>query len=150
MPKTRTKVKKSMVSSTTTIIGICDELDVSICCSNRNCPSHWHDRLTEKLKNIQQSKLKTSNPPSLIKSKKLSYPDILSKLFQINESDDNNHEIYSTPVSKSIIINKHNLFMNQLSKRLDNSTYSFINNNLNIQMKYRMIPLVADPFSDQV
>jgi hypothetical protein len=59
MPKSRTKLKKTMITSTTTLIGISDELDFSICCSNRNCPSHWHNRLTEKLKNLQQSKLKT-------------------------------------------------------------------------------------------
>jgi hypothetical protein len=63
MPKSRSKIKKTVITSAATIIGISDELDLSTCCSNRNCPSHWHDRLTEKLKNLQQSKLKTPCPP---------------------------------------------------------------------------------------
>jgi len=142
MPKSRTKIKKTIITSTT-LIGICDEFDLSICCSNRNCPSHWHNRLTEKLKNLQQLKLKTS---SLIESKpqyQLSYSDILLKLFQLNKFEENtNQEIYSKPISKSIILNKHNLYSNQLLKRLNDLTYTFIRNNLNIQMNYRMISLV--------
>jgi hypothetical protein len=150
MPKTRSKFQKSIITSHTTIIGISDELDLPICCSNRNCPSHWHNRLTEKLKNLQQSKSKTN---SLSKSKihyKLSYPDILSKLFQINHLNETNHEIYSKPITKSVILNKHDLFVKQISKTVNDLTFSFIRNNLNSQMKYRLIPLVADIFSHQV
>ncbi|CAF1262277.1 unnamed protein product [Adineta steineri] len=158
MPKSRSKIKKTIIAPHTAIIGIGDELDLSICCSNRNCPSHWHDRLTEKLKNLQQSKSKLSSSSSstipLIKTKtqyKLSYPDILSKLFQINQIDENNHdEIYSTPIIKSIILNKYDTFVKKISKTLNDSTYSFIQNNLNLQMKYRLIPLIADIFSDQM
>ncbi|CAF1030989.1 unnamed protein product [Rotaria sordida] len=154
MSKSRSKIKRSIITSSTTLVSISDEHELSICCSNRNCPSHWHSRLTEKLKHLQQSKLKNScSKPPTIESKhhyKLSYPDILSKLFQINELDDNNHEIYSKPIDKSIILNKHDLFINQISKTFDNLAHIFIKNNLNLQMKYRMIPLISDPFSDQM
>lgn len=155
MPKSRTKIKKTILTPHAAIIGLTDELDLSICCSNRNCPSHWHDRLTEKLKNLQQSKSKTS--PSLVpKTKlkanyKLSYPDILSQLFRIEQSDEiDNEEIYSIPIPKSVILEKHNAFSKQVETMLNDSTYSFMRNNLNPQMQYRLIPLVADIFSDQV
>ncbi|CAF2742870.1 unnamed protein product [Rotaria sp. Silwood2] len=154
MSKSRSKIKRTIISSSTTLVDISNEHELSICCSNRNCPSHWHSRLTEKLKNLKESKLKDScSKPPTIESKhhyKLSYPDILSKLFQINELDDNNHEIYSKPIDKSTILNKHDLFINQISKTFDNLAYIFIKNNLNLQIKYRMIPLVSDPFSDQM
>ena len=141
MPKLRSRMKKTMITSTTTLIGMSDELDLSVCCSNRNCPSHWHNRLTEKLKNLQQSKLKTSPPVESKHHCHLSYPDVLSKLFQINELEENHQEIYSKPIAKSIILNKHHLFLSQISKRLNDLTYTFIRNNLNLQMNYRMIPL---------
>ncbi|UJR08118.1 hypothetical protein I4U23_012395 [Adineta vaga] len=154
MPKSRTKIKKTILTPHAAIIGLADELDLSICCSNRNCPSHWHDRLTEKLKHLQQTKSKkASNLPST-KSKfdyKLSYPDILSQLFRTHQIDETDqHEIYSTPISKSILLEKHNAFIKQIETMLDDSTYSFMKNNLNSQMKYRLIPLVPDIFSDQM
>ncbi|CAF2956587.1 unnamed protein product, partial [Rotaria sp. Silwood2] len=134
MSKSRSKIKRTIISSSTTLVDISNEHELSICCSNRNCPSHWHSRLTEKLKNLKESKLKDScSKPPTIESKhhyKLSYPDILSKLFQINELDDNNHEIYSKPIDKSTILNKHDLFINQISKTFDNLAYIFIKNNL--------------------
>lgn len=138
MPKSRTKLKK-------TLIEISDELDFSKCCSNRNCPSHWHNRLTEKLKTIQQTKLKTS-----IESKnpqyQLLYSDLLLKLFQINQYDQcKKHEIYSKPISKTILLNKHQIFYNQILKKFNNTTHIFIRNNLNISMNYRMIPLIINP-----
>lgn len=142
MPKSRSKIKKTMITTSTTLVGICDEFDLTKCCSNRNCPSHWHNRLTEKLKTIQQTKLKTSESIESKHQYQLLYSDILLKLFQINEFDENNQEIYSKPISKSILLNKHNIFFNQISKRLNNMTYTFIPNNLNVQMNYRMIPLI--------
>jgi len=138
MPKTRSKIRKTIISSTITTS---DEHDSAGCCSNRNCPSHWHDRLTEKLKTLQQTKLKTIESKH---SHQLVYSDILLKLFQMNnECEDNNHqqEIYSKPIAKSILLNKHNVFLNQISKRLNDSTYTFIRNNLYLQINYRMIPL---------
>ncbi|CAF3732153.1 unnamed protein product [Rotaria sp. Silwood1] len=158
MSKSRSKIKRTIISSSTTLVGISDEHELSICCSNRNCPSHWHSRLTEKLKHIQQTKLKNSSTNSSTNESKhhykLLYPDILSKLFQINELDNNNNnnhdEIYSKPFDKSIILNKHDLFIKQISKTFDNLTYIFNKNNLNLQMKYRMISLVSDPFSYQM
>jgi hypothetical protein len=62
-------------------------------------------------------------------------------------------EIYSTPVPKSIVLEKHQAFANQISKQfdtIDDLPYSFTKTDLKPQMLYRMIPLVADPFSDQV
>ncbi len=62
-------------------------------------------------------------------------------------------EIYSTPVPKSIVLEKHEAFANQISKifqTLDDLPYCFTKTNLKSQMQYRMISLVADPFSDQV
>jgi hypothetical protein len=61
--------------------------------------------------------------------------------------------IYSTPVSKSIVLEKHEAFANQISKTFstsDDLPYCFTKTNLKSQMQYRMISLVADPFSDQV
>jgi len=144
MPKSRTKIKKTLITSATTFIGISNEHDLSICCSNRNCPSHWHNRLTEKLKNLQQLKLKTSTSIESKHQYQLFYSEILSKLFQINQFDENIQEIYSKPISKSIILNKHNLFSNQISKKLNDITYTFIRNNLDIQMNYRMISLISN------
>ncbi|CAF0988554.1 unnamed protein product [Adineta ricciae] len=155
MPKSRSKIKKTILTPHAAIIGLTDEIDLSICCSNRNCPSHWHDRLTEKLKTLQQSKSKTS--PSLVaKTKsianyKLTYPDILSQLFRIQQSDEtDNQEVYSMPIAKSVILEKHNDFSKQVETMLNDSTYSFMKNNLNSQIQYRLIPLVADIFSDQM
>lgn len=62
-------------------------------------------------------------------------------------------EIYSKPVAKSIILEKHEIFANQISKlsqTSDDLPYCFTKINLKSQIKYRMISLVADPFSDQV
>jgi len=124
-----------------------------------NCPSHWHDRLTEKLKILQQSKLKAPSPP--LKSKptkrchKLSHSNILSKLFPMNNEKliEQSNEIYSTPVAKSIVLEKHEAFANQISKTFDTTDdlpYCFTKINLKSQFQYRMISLAADPFSDQV
>ncbi|CAM4877115.1 unnamed protein product [Rotaria socialis] len=154
MTTSRRQLKRSIALSSTTLVGIADEQDSTVCCSNRNCPSHWQNRLTEKLRNLQQSKLKSSSsilPTAQCKHRfKLDYSNILSKLLQINELDENNHEIYSKPIAKSIILNKHDLFINQISKSFDNLTSIFIKNNLDSQMKYRIIPLVSDPFSEQM
>jgi hypothetical protein len=62
-------------------------------------------------------------------------------------------EIYSTPVVKSIVLEKHEAFANQISKTfgtIDDLPYSFTRINLKSQFQYRMISLAADPFSDQV
>jgi hypothetical protein len=180
MPKSRSKIKKSIITSAAAIIGLTEELESSLCCSKRNinissfsssfiifllgnCPSHWHDRLTEKLKILQQSKLKSvpSPPPSSSKSKpikrcrKLLYANILSNLFLMNnnELNEQNGEIYSTPVAKSIVLEKHEAFANEITKTFittDDLPYCFTKTNLKSQMQYRMISLVADPFSDQV
>lgn len=156
MAKSRSKVKGPLISSPTSTIGIPKEPDYSVCCSNRNCRSHWHYRLTTKLKNNQQSKLKScssATSSTVNQSKhhyKLSYPDILSKLFQIDDFNENNDEIYSKPIEKSIILEKHNLFVKQISETFNNLPYVFTKNNLNFQMKYRLIPLISDLFSYQV
>jgi len=62
-------------------------------------------------------------------------------------------EIYSIPIAKSIILEKHETFANQLLKTfqtIDDLPYCFTKINLQSQIQYRMISLVADPFSDQV
>jgi hypothetical protein len=63
------------------------------------------------------------------------------------------NEIYSTPVAKSIVLEKHEAFANQISKTfdtVDDLPYCFTKTNLKPQFQYRMISLAADPFSDQV
>jgi hypothetical protein len=178
MPKSRSKIKKSIITSAAAIIGLTEEFESSLCCSKRkhfymilfstyfllgNCPSYWHDRLTEKLKILQQSKLKpplSSSLPLPSKSTKrchkLSHSNILSKLFLMNNNNkliEKEDEIYSAPVPKSIVLEKHEAFANQISKTfqtLDDLPYCFTKTNLKSQMQYRMISLVADPFSDQV
>jgi hypothetical protein len=62
-------------------------------------------------------------------------------------------EIYSIPIAKSIILEKHETFANQILKTfqtIDDLPYCFTKTNLQSQIQYRMISLVADPFSDQV
>jgi hypothetical protein len=70
-----------------------------------------------------------------------------------NKLNDQQGGIYSTPVAKSIVLDKHQAFADQISKTfqtIDDLPYSFTKTNLKSQMQYRMIPLIADPFSDQV
>ena len=71
----------------------------------------------------------------------------------INKSDAQKNEIYATPIAKSIILEKHEAFADQILKTfdtVDDPPYCFTKTSLQSQMQYRMIPLVADPFSDQV
>ena len=70
-----------------------------------------------------------------------------------NKSIERTGEIYSTPVIKSIVLEKHEAFANQISKAFDATDdlpYCFTKTNLKSQFQYRMISLAADPFSDQV
>ena len=59
-------------------------------------------------------------------------------------------EIYSTPVARSVILEKHEAFANQISQTFDDSPYCFKKTNLKSQIQYRMVSLVSDPISDQV
>jgi hypothetical protein len=71
----------------------------------------------------------------------------------INKLPTQSSEIYSTPVAKSIVLEKHQAFANQISETFNTNNdlpYCFTRTNLQSQMQYRMISLVADPFSDQV
>lgn len=145
MPKSRSKTKKTILTTATTFIEMSEEFDLPICCSNRNCPSHWHDRLTEKLKTLQQSKLKTASTISK-QEYQLIYSEILSKLFQNDPIDDTDHGIYSKPIAKSIILNKHQIFANQISKRLNETTYTTLRLHLNYQIQSRMSPLRSNQF----
>ena len=66
---------------------------------------------------------------------------------------DQHGEIYSTPIEKSVVLKIHEVFSKQLSEIFDaieDLPYSFTKTNLFPQMKYRMISIVADPFSEQV
>ncbi|CAF0848954.1 unnamed protein product [Adineta steineri] len=155
MPKSKSKISKSIITSTTTIIGLSEELESTLCCSKRNCSSYWHDHLTEKPKILQQTKMKSTSSPSKSKRcRKLIHSNILSKLFLINTKvNEQEHGIYSTPVEKSIILEKHDIFANQISKTfdtIDNLPYCFTKTNLQAQLQYRMISLAADPFSEQM
>ncbi|CAF0825830.1 unnamed protein product [Rotaria sordida] len=153
MPKSKSKSKlnKSMITSITAVIELSEELESSKC----NCS-------TEKLQVLQQLNSQSSSSsviPSKLKprksSRKLCYSNILSELFIINNNKINEQkgEIYSTPIAKSIILEKHETFANQILKtfdKIDDLPYCFTKNNLQTQMKYRMISLIADPFSDQM
>ena len=132
------------------IIGLSDELDFGLCCSNRNCPSHWHDRLTEKLKILQQSKSNASRPTRTEPEPTLTHHDVLSNLFQFDEPNEESRGVYSTPVMKSLVLHKHDLFASQIINTFSDERYSFRKNNLHYALAHRMIPLVSDPFSDQV
>lgn len=147
MPKARSKTKtKTILTTATTLIEMSEEFDLPICCSNRNCPSHWHDRLTEKLKTLQQSKLKTASTISK-QQYQLIHSDILSKLFQCDPLDDHDHGIYSKPMSKSMILNKHQIFANQVFKRLNETTYTSFRMHLNSQIQSRMISLRSNVYN---
>ena len=181
MPKSRFKMKKSIITSATTILGLTEELESTLCCSQRarcfsrrltrlslslsvlllgNCPSHWQDRLTEKLKILQQSKLKlassTANKcqPKKRRSRHLPHSSILSPLFRVEEQQQEaNGGLYSEPVPKNIVLEKHRIFATHVAEALENSVAlpsCFTRTNLQPQMQYRMVSLVADPFSDQV
>ena len=137
-----------------------------------SCSSNTHYRLTEKFKIFQQSKLKISSSPSKILStvnrsrlnskeikrcNKLSYSNILSKLFSMpdttNQSIEQQNQIYSTPVEKSIVLEKHEAFAKQITESfqtIDVLPYSFTRTNLQSQLQYRMVSLVSDRFTDQV
>lgn len=137
-----------------------------------SCSSNTHYRLTEKFKIFQQSKLKISSSPSKILStvnrsrlnskeikrcNKLSYSNILSKLFSMpdttNQSIEQQNQIYSTPVEKSIVLEKHDAFAKQITESfqtIDVLPYSFTRTNLQSQLQYRMVSLVSDRFTDQV
>ena len=123
------------------------------CCSNRNCPSHWHGRLTEKLKIIQESKAKSSPPPPPLpcqvnRRPQLVHSDILSHLFPSNaekeKRENSNERTLAVPVDKSILLKKHRLFAQHVSANLRTSTYTFRRNSLTPQMKHRMVSLETD------
>ena len=175
-----------MIASATTIIGLAEEFESVLCCSKRNerhvsfemrysarpvlgnCPSHWQDRLTEKLKVLQQAKLKAAPPvcgpasPSHVPAKpgnsrkrcrKLTHSSLLSKLFitesiELSKSDEG---IYAEPVPKSVVLQKHEAFAAEILKSFDASDsppYSFSKTNLNAQMQYRMVSLANDQVFD--
>ncbi|CAF3048628.1 unnamed protein product [Rotaria sp. Silwood2] len=158
MPKSKSKLKKSTITSTTPVVKLSKELESSKC----NCSSPRQDCSTEKLQVFQQSNSQSSSSllPSKLKSRKssrkLCYSNILSELFIMNNNNKLNEQkgqIYSTPVAKSIVLAKHETFANQILKtfdKIDDLPYCFTKTNLQTQMKYRMISLIADPFSDQV
>ncbi|CAF2428321.1 unnamed protein product [Rotaria sp. Silwood2] len=158
MPKSKSKLKKSTITSTTPVVKLSKELESSKC----NCSSPRQDCSTEKLQVFQQSNSQSSSSllPSKLKSRKssrkLCYSNILSELFIMNNNNKLNEQkgqIYSTPVAKSIVLAKHETFANQILKtfdKIDDLPYCFTKTNLQTQMKYRMISLIADPFSDQM
>lgn len=122
------------------------------CCSNRNCPSHWHRRLTEKWKMNQESKAKSSPPPPPLCQAKhrpqLVHSDILSHLFPSNaekeKREHSNERTLPVPLDKSILLKKHRLFAQHASANLRTSTYTFRRNSLDPQMKHRMVSLETD------
>lgn len=86
---------------------------------------------------------------------KLPYSNILSELFVINDnqSNDQDDKVYFNPIVKSKVLEKHQMFSNKVAKIFDDAAQlpsCFTKMNLKTQMQYRMVPLVADPFSDQV
>ena len=140
-----------------------------------NCPSHWQDRLAEKLKILQQTKSKvnstnsqmSSSSSSLLscdpaaksnekkRSRDMPFAEILSNLFSTNESTANDHEklLYSEPVPKLIVLQKHEKFTREVAEYFDDQlgqNHTFSRVNLQPQMEHRMISLIADPFSEQV
>lgn len=69
---------------------------------------------------------------------------------KLNEQED---RIYSTPVAKSIVLEKHETFANEIAKTFstpDNLPYSFTKTNLQYQMQHRVVLLIADPSFDLV
>ncbi|CAF3437680.1 unnamed protein product [Rotaria sp. Silwood1] len=160
MPKSKSKLKKSMITtSTETVVELSEELKSTKC----NCTSSQNDSSTEKLQVFSQSNSQSSSSSSHLSrklksrkySRKLCYSNILSELFIMNNNKLNEQkgEIYSTPIAKSIVLEKHETFANQILKtfdKIDDLPYCFTKNNLQSQMKYRMISLIADPFCDQM
>ena len=61
--------------------------------------------------------------------------------------------LYLEPVAKNIVLEKHQAFANQIARAFEKNErlpHCFTRTNLQPQMQYRMVSLVADPFSDQV
>lgn len=74
----------------------------------------------------------------------------MNQKIQLTEHE---NEIYSNPIAKSIVLGKHETFANQIAQTFqtsDDLPYCFTKKNLQSQLKYRMVSLVSDPFSDQV
>ena len=97
------------------------------------------------------------NSKEIKRCNKLSYSNILSKLFSMpdttNQSIEQQNQIYSTPVEKSIVLEKHEAFAKQITESfqtIDVLPYSFTRTNLQSQLQYRMVSLVSDRFTDQV
>lgn len=70
-----------------------------------------------------------------------------------NQSIEQQNQIYSTPVEKSIVLEKHDAFAKQITESfqtIDVLPYSFTRTNLQSQLQYRMVSLVSDRFTDQV
>ncbi|CAF1570952.1 unnamed protein product [Adineta ricciae] len=154
MPKPLSKLEKSIMISATAMIGLTEELESTSCCAKQNCPLHWHERLTQILQQVSPCQFSPK-----FKSKKhynkVSHRNILWKLFRMTNDYliDQPGGIYSTPVAKSIVLEIHEAFAKQLSKIFDaieDLPYSFTKTNLLPQMKYRMISIVTDPFSEQM
>ena len=134
-----------------------------------NCPSHWQDRLTEKVKVRQQAKLKAAPPvcspvsPSRAPAKqgnsrkrcrKLTHSSLLSKLFITDSIEWNTPDegIYAEPVPKSLVLQKHEAFASEILTSFNTSEsppYAFSKTNLNVQMQYRMVSLANDQVSDR-
>lgn len=86
--------------------------------------------------------------------RRLLHPEVLSQLFMMEADSLNDHdeEYYSDPLPESIILEKHQEFAKQIETTLsiDPSPFSFTKTNLQLQIQYRMVPLTAVPYSDQV
>ncbi|UJR38207.1 hypothetical protein I4U23_030880 [Adineta vaga] len=153
MPKSKSKLQKSIMTSAAAVIGLTEEFESTLCCSKQ----HWHEHLIQILQQTQLKSTQTFSSKSKSKKPhyKLSHSNILSKLFRMTNQHMNDQPggIYSTPVAKSIVLEKHQAFASQISKTFDtieSLPYSFTKTNLLPQMKYRMVSLVTDPFSDQM
>ncbi|CAF5190562.1 unnamed protein product, partial [Rotaria sp. Silwood1] len=92
MPKSKAKLKKSMITtSTETVVELSEALESTKC----NCTSSRNDSSTEKLQvfsqsNSQSSSSSSSHPSRKLKSRKYSrklcYSNILSELFIMNNN----------------------------------------------------------------
>ncbi|CAF1930772.1 unnamed protein product [Rotaria magnacalcarata] len=138
-PKLISKSNKAIITSTATVNERAQELESSLHCSNSSSQSSCVPRSKVKSRKFRH---------------KLPHSNILAKLFIINKkSNEQESGIYSTPVVKSIVLGKHEAFINQTSKTMstsDDLSYYFIRTNLQPQMQHRMISLIPDPFSDKM
>ena len=81
-------------------------------CSNRHCPSHRQARLTQILKQRHENRSTSS------------------------------HSIYSKPVDASIVLKKHQAFIDRWTQSVPISAWTFRKNNLDIPLQHRLVPIV--------